>query len=249
MSPRLLLWDSENTPGLGYFWGKTYQTDIIEVVEPSRIMCWAAKWYGEPKNTVEFRSTFHDGTAAMLERISELLDEADAAITFNGARHDSPHIMTEFLREGVNIPSPYREIDLYKVTRGKLKLHSNRLNSVLGEFGFGSKVEHQGFKLWRRCMAGDSVAWQQMQRYCIGDVVKMEPVYNLYRPLIPQSMHPNANLYCDGEVCPICESPKIQRRGVVEVGLSLYPRFKCTGCGKWSRGKDAVERAGLRGAA
>lgn len=249
MSPRLLLWDLENSPGLGYFWGNTWKTDIIDVLEPSRVMSFAAKWYGAPKRTVEFRSTFHDGREVMLQRAAQLLDEADAAITYNGRGHDTPHIVTEFIREGIEIPSPYREIDLFKVTTGKLKLHRNRLASVLHEFGLGAKVSHEGFLLWLKCMAGDERAWARMRKYNIGDVTELEKVYDLYRPLIPQSMHPNANLYCDGNVCPICNSPKIQRRGVLPTSTATYPRYHCQNCGKWTRGKRAINSIDLRGAA
>ena len=245
---RILLFDLENTPLLGYAWS-TYQTDIIHVVEPQRVMCWAAKWLGAPKSSIEFRSTFHDGRKAMLKRIAELLDEADAVVSYNGARHDTPHILTEFLREYVDIPSPYREIDLYKVTRGRLKLPNNRLQTALHEFELGSKVKHEGFGLWLKCMAGDEAAWGRMRRYNLGDVLELEKLYMLYRPIIPQSMHPNENLYCDGHVCPICGSSKIHRRGYTPTTVSLFPRFHCQSCGKWSRGKTAVERTDVRGAA
>lgn len=249
MSPRILLWDLENSPGLGYFWGNTWKTDIIEVLEPSRVMSFAAKWAGAPKSTVEFRSVFHDGREEMLTRASRLLDEADAAITYNGINHDSPHITTEFMREGIEFPSPYREVDLFRVTKRKLKLHRNRLASVLGEFELGAKVAHEGFDLWLKCMAGDERAWARMRKYNIGDVVELEKVYNLYKPIIPQSMHPNFNLYCDGDVCPKCGSEDIVRRGFAHTTTGKYQEFRCRACGSCSRGKRAVETADLRGAA
>lgn len=249
MSARILLWDLENTPGLGYFWGATWKTDILRVVEPSRVMSFAAGWADEPDSNIEFRSTFHDGRQQMLQRIHDLLDEADAAVTWNGARHDSPHISTEFLREGLNPPSPYREVDLFKVARSKLKFHSNRLQYVSEELDLGSKVKHEGFDLWLKCMAGDELAWARMRRYNIGDVKVLRRNYKRLLPLIPQSMHPNANLYCDGDVCPNCESKKIQRRGYADTSVSRFPRYQCQACGKWSRGKKAIFGIDVRGAA
>lgn len=249
MSPRILVFDLENSPGLGWFWGQTWKTDIIDVVESARVMCWAAKWRGAPTRQIEFRSTFHDGRQVMLERAASLLDEADAVVSYNGAQHDSPHITTEFIREGVEIPSPYREIDLLKVTRGKLKLHSNRLASAGREFGIGAKIAHEGFGLWLKCMADDEAAWARFKRYNCGDVVLTEKYYDLLRPLIPQSQHPNWNLYCDGDVCPICGSGALVRRGVQPTTVSLFQRYRCGDCGKWSRGKRAVAGADVRGAA
>lgn len=249
MTPRILLWDLENTPGLGYFWGQTWKTDILKVVEPSRVMSFAAGWTDEPNSKIEFRSTHHDGRQVMLQRIRTLLDEADAAVTWNGVRHDTPHISTEFLREGLAPPSPYREVDLMKVAKGKLKFHNNRLQYVSEELELGSKVHHEGFSLWLKCMAGDDRAWAAMRRYNIGDVVVLKRNYLRLKPLIPQSMHPNFNLYCDGDRCPICGSTKLQRRGYSDTSVTRFPRYQCRSCGKWSQGKFAVARADMRGAA
>lgn len=259
MSPRILLFDLENTAGLGYFWGSTYDTSIIHVVAPSRVMSFAAKWHGDPRSKTIFQSTHHDaagvflpagdGREGMLRRIAGLLDEADAVISYNGARHDTPHITTEFMREGVDLPSPYREIDLYKVTRAKLKLHQNKLQSVLHEFGLGSKVSHEGFPLWLKCMAGDEKAWGRMARYNRGDVIELEKVYDFYLPLIPRSMLPNWNLYTDGDVCSKCGGRDLQRRGKTPTLTATYPRFWCKSCGGWSQGKKAIDTVNLRGAA
>ena len=242
-SPRILVFDLENTPGLGYFWGSTYDTSIIEVVEPSRVMCWGAKWRGDQKSKIQFRSTFHDGRQAMLEGIAELLDEADAVVSYNGDRHDTPHITTEFMREGITVPSPYREIDLYKVTKRRLKLHSNRLNFASQQFHIGQKVDHEGFPLWLKCMEGDEKAWAQMKRYQIGDVVLADDYCDFLLPLLPASMLPNHAVGADGLTCPRCESTKVQKRGFERRGLSMFQRFQCQGCGGWFKENKRVEAA------
>lgn len=244
--PRILHFDLENTPILGWTWS-TYQTDVIYVEEPQRVMSWAAKWDGAPNRSVEFRSTFHDDRQTMLERASALLDEADAVVSYNGARHDTPHITTEFLREGIEIPSPYKEIDLWKVTRGKIKLPNNKLDTVLHQFNLGGKVKHEGFGLWLACMAGDPAAWARMKKYNIGDVVEMEKVFNLYRPIIPAAMMPNFNLDRVGEGCPKCPSLDLQRRGFARTTTAVYQRFQCQACGSWSRGKKALNSIDVRG--
>jgi hypothetical protein len=103
MSAKILVWDLENSPALGWFWGSTYQTNITKVHTSSRVMSFAAKWHGSKR--VEYRSDYHgaDGKFdpagnhhdGMVGRIWELLDEADAVISYNGRKHDTPHINTE----------------------------------------------------------------------------------------------------------------------------------------------------------
>ena len=245
MTPRVLVADIENSPAIGYFWGSTYQTNIIKVIEPSRMMSIALKWYGEKK--ISFFSDHHTGHDEMIARTWDALNEADAVVTYNGARHDSPHIQTEFLRAGASPQSPYREIDLYRVVRSKLKFQSNRLDYVSQELEIGKKVEHEGFPLWLACMAGDEKAWGRMRAYNLEDVRLTEQLYDRLRPLVPQSMHPNYAL--DGEGCPKCGSTDVARRGFAMTTTARYQRFVCRSCGQWSRGKQAVETADLRSVA
>jgi hypothetical protein len=244
MSPRILFWDLENSPALGWFWGSTYQTNIIKVHQPSRVMSFAAKWRGGKK--IEFYSDFHDGHDAMVARAYELLDEADAVVSYNGARHDTPHMNTEFIRTVGSLPSPYKEIDLYRVTRGKLKFQQNRLDYVTQELGIGHKVEHEGFPLWLKCMDGDEKAWARFRLYNIQDVRLTERYYDWLLPIIPGSMHPNMAVGLDG-VCPRCEKEGTLRpRGMAPTTTATYPRFRCSSCGGWSQGKKALDRADVR---
>ena len=46
-APRIAFFDIETAPSLGYFWGKMYETDIIEIKEPWYMLSYAWKWQGE----------------------------------------------------------------------------------------------------------------------------------------------------------------------------------------------------------
>jgi hypothetical protein len=258
MSAKILVWDLENSPALGWFWGSTYQTNITKVHTSSRVMSFCAKWHGSKR--VEYRSDYHgaDGKFdpagnhhdGMVGRIWELLDEADAVISYNGRKHDTPHINTEFLRAGAPLPSPYKEIDLYTATRGKLKFQQNRLDFVLQELEIGKKLEHEGFELWLKCMAGDPKAWARFRDYNIRDTVETEKYFDRILPYIPASMLPNQNLYTDDDVCPKCATAgSLTPRGFAYTASAKYPRFFCTSCGGWSQSKYAVQRVDVRAAA
>ena len=248
MSPRILVWDLENSPGLGWFYGSTYQTNIAKVEKPSRVMSFAAMWTDSLK--IEYRSDFHDGHDTMVGRAWELLNEADGVVSWNGQGHDSPHINTEFLRAGAPLPSPYKEIDLYRVVRRKFKFHSNRLDFVSQELGIGQKLKNEGIDFWLACMNGDPKAWARFKKYNIEDVRLTFNHYHLYKSAIPKSMHPNWTLYVDGDACPKCGAVgQLQRRGHAPTVTALYPRFFCKSCGEWSQGKHAERRAEIRSAA
>jgi hypothetical protein len=73
----------------------------------------------------------------------------------------------------------------------------------------GKKVEHEGFGLWLKVMAGDEHAQARMKRYCIGDVVLTDRLYKRLRPIIFN--HPNIGH--TGSACATCGSLKTQKRG------------------------------------
>lgn len=245
--PRILTWDIENSPASGWFWGSTYNTNIVEVIQPSRVMSFAAKWRGE--KTVQYFSDHHDGHDVMIEKAWELLDEADALISYNGKQHDTPHISTEILLANDGVPpSPFREIDLYRVTKRRFKFQRNRLDFVSQELGIGEKVKHEGFGLWLKCMAGDEAAWRRFRAYNIEDVNLTERYYERLLPWIPPSMHPHFGLFAgDVDACSKCGGHDLQRRGYARTTLATYQRFQCNACGSWSRGKKAEATVDMRG--
>jgi hypothetical protein len=245
VSPRILLWDLENSPALGEFWGSTYNTNIIRVLQPSTVICFGAKWYGE--KPMLFHADWIGGHLQMVMAARDLLDEADAVISYNGRKHDTPHINTEILQAGLTPPSPYREIDLYQVVKRRFKFQQNRLAYVSQQLQVGAKLQHEGHGLWVKVAAGDVQAQKKMQRYCERDVRLLEPFYETVMGWIPQSMHPNGNLYAAGEGCPFCGGTKVHRRGEERTSLTTYARFQCQQCGKWLRDKKALGSANLRG--
>lgn len=244
MSPRILVWDIENSPAEGYFWGSTYQTNIIKVKRSSSVMSFAAKWLHEKE--VLFHSDHHDGHEGMLQAGWDLLDQADALVSYNGKGHDTPHMLTEFFKARRSQPSPVVEIDLYK-TMKKLKFQQNKLDFIVQQMGLGKKVTHEGFPLWLACMEGNEAAWKRFRRYNIRDVTLTEKLHDLALSWVPGAQYPNLNLFTDGpEGCPRCGSGKLEKRGFKAAGLGTYQQFLCQACGHWSRSGKALKRVDLR---
>ena len=211
-------------------------------MDSSYVMCWAAKWLGEPH--VMFDSLHISSKKKMLMRIYKLLEEADAVIHYNGSRFDIPTLNKEFLLQKLSPPAPYQQIDLLKTARSKFRFPSNKLDYIAKSLGLQGKFKHAGHELWVKCMAGDAEAWKEMELYNVQDVHLLEQVYAKLLPWIVG--HPNQGLYRPPgqevtDVCPNCGSSHLVRRGYSYTTLSKYQRFKCKECGTWSRSRKSIK--------
>lgn len=243
--PRILTFDIETRPTLAYVWGLFNQNIALsQIVEPTRIICFAAKWYGD--DDVIFKSEFHDGHRATILTLFDLLDEADVVITYNGDNFDIPHAEREFLEADIGTPSPFHSIDLYKVLKKKTKFVSHKLAHITESLSLTGKLETGGFDLWRDVMAGDRKAWAKMRRYNKQDVVTTEELYDEVLHLI--DTHPALTLYVDDDApaCPRCLSDQLERRGYAYTRLGKYQRYQCQSCGSWGRGGKRVEGVDVR---
>lgn len=170
----------------------------------------------------------------MLAGIHKLLDEADAVITWNGQRFDIPTLQTEFLLHKLGPPSPYKHIDLLRVSKSSFRFPSNKMDYVAQRLGHAGKIETGGMKLWKGCMSGDPESWATMEQYNRADIRVLRECYDDLRPWI--RVHPNAGLHDEPglPVCPNCGSGNLQRRGYAYTALNKYARYRCE-CGKWCR--------------
>lgn len=244
---KVLTIDIERRPALGYVWSlwkQNVQTQAL--VEHGEMISFAAKWLGE--KPVIFYSTYHHGKEEMVAAAHALLDEADVVVTYNGDRFDIPHLQTEFILQGLNPPSPFESVDLFKSVKKQFNFISNKLDYVCGQLGLPQKTSHDGFKLWLDCIAGKDAAWTKMRRYNKNDVVITEQLYMKLLPWNPKT--PNRNLY-EGEggvvVCPACGGEDLQRRGYQYTALSVFQRLHCQSCGKWSKITARVDGTQVRG--
>ena len=235
MSLRILEIDIESIPHEAVSFGIWRQ-----VISPKQItrfgytMCFAAKWFGE--RDVMFHSVWDDGMDTMVRAAWDLLNEADAIVTYNGARFDTPMLNKEFLKHGLLPPEPYHQIDLIKTVKREFRFPGgNSLDQVLRFLGMKQKMSHKGIELWIECMNDDPKALKTMMRYNKNDVRIME---SLYRKLLPWiKTHPNHALYTDDTrpCCPKCGSRHLTRQGFKTTMTQKYQQFKCMKCGSWLR--------------
>lgn len=239
----VLIVDIETAPNLVYVWD-LFKTTVRpeQIVEPTEMICWAAKWLD--KEPILFRSTHHDGHEKMIDDIWKLIDDTDVVVHYNGRRFDMPHLNREFLLREMPPPSPVRQVDLYQTCKSRFKFASNALKHVAPYIGLDEKVGHEGFELWKRCLAEEESAWKVMRRYNKQDVVLTEQLYTRLLPWI--SNHPSRAAYAGEDCCPACGSKELIARGFAYTQQSAYHRFRCKACGRWSRSTKVESRVSVR---
>ena len=231
-TPKVLTLDVETSPALAYVW-KLFDVNVSvsQIVEPSRVLCFAGKWLGDKRTT--FASEFHDGKKVMVQTMWDMLNDADIVVGYNHVRFDIPHMNREFMLAGLVPPSPVQHIDLLTVMRRNFKMMSNKLGYVTDAVGLDTKLDTGGQALWNQVMAGDRAAWDKFKRYNIQDVVITEQLFQLLSPWIKS---PHAGLWT-GNLCSCyaCGSVNLVAHGVTRSKSAAWPLTQCADCGAWNK--------------
>ena len=239
---RLLFYDIETAPTLAWVW-HLWKTNVIDIEQNWYLLSCSWKWSGD-KDT-SFISIMDDpdfipdtnNDLVVAQKLHDLFIQADAIVAHNGDRFDLPKLQSRFLVHGLGPVPRMMQIDTRKQAARVFGApgQSNSLKNLSEQLGFGTKIPHQGFELWRDCMRGDLEAWKTMEKYNRHDVVLLEM---LYERLLPYIETPNKGFWKKGLTsCPSCGSLDLQKRGVRRTAVSEFVRFQCGNCGAWSRAR------------
>ena len=233
---KVLLFDIETAPNIGYTWTK-YDTNVIEFIKERYMLCFAAKWLDEKTTQIhslpDFKSYSKDKTddKELVTKLWQLVDEADVIIAHNGDKFDIKIMNSRFVANGLQPPSTYRTVDTLKQARKTFGFNSNKLNDLGMVLGLGKKADTGGFSLWTGCLNGDPASWTKMKKYNKVDVILLEKVYKRLRPWMPQ--HPNVGINFGRHACNHCGSTKTQNRGYSYSKVLKYQRYQCQDCHAW----------------
>lgn len=231
--PKILIWDIESSPILGYTWG-LWDQNVIRVKEDWKLMSVAYKWLGESKTHVKQLNDFSGYRAgdlndkALTEFTRDLLDQCQYAVAHNGVSFDTKKAMAKIIEHGLTPPSPFTQIDTLQIARRNFKMSSNKLDSLGEILGVGRKIKHSGFDLWLQCMAGNPAAWKEMGKYAKQDVTLLESIFIKMLPWVKEL---NYRLFTPGFVCSNCGSPGLQQDGEIKTKISRKPSWRCLACG------------------
>lgn len=243
--PKVLIFDIETAPMLGYVWGLWDNNVALNQVHKDwHILSWSAKWLDAPASEVMYQDQRKakniEDDSKILSSIWKLLDEADIVITQNGVSFDSKKLNARFILNGFKPPSPYKHIDT-KILAGKyFAFTSNKLEYMTDKLCTKyKKQKHKkfsGFELWSECLKGNIKAWKEMEKYNKYDVLSLE---ELYKKLAPwDRAAPNFNLYTeDSKLRCNCGNKEFKAKGFVYTASGKFQRYGCTKCGAYVRSK------------
>lgn len=240
--PRILLFDIENAPSLGWFYDLWKEGNIVGTKSDQYFLSFAYKWLDERQvksfSLPDFKGykPGSENDELLVKELWKLFDEADIVIAHNGNSFDIKKTNARFAYYKLSPPSPYKSIDTYREAKKYLNLPSYKLDYIANYFGYGRKLAHTGFHLWKGCMSGEPSAWKHMVKYNKKDVTLLEKIYLHLRPWIKN--HPNISILMDRtDGCPNCGSLSLMKQGTDITQKGRVQQFSCNDCGKWSRGK------------
>lgn len=242
--PRVIFYDIETAPSLGYYFDLFKEGNIVSTVAPWFMLSFSYKVQGQKKIhyhcLADYPGYSKNKTCdkALVTDLHRLVfSSADVLIGHNIDRFDSRKATARFIAHGLPPAPPVKTIDTLKLARRIGKFDSNRL-AALGEYlGEGGKAVTTGWKLWEACIQGDLKAWRQMGIYNKRDVDLNERVFNKlapYNPNAPYTGHPG---------CPSCYSERVTRQGMKINRTGRRQQMKCQDCGHWFSEKVSNETA------
>jgi hypothetical protein len=240
-SPRILYFDLENSPSLGWYYDRYREGNIVADEQDWFLLSFAWQWEDETKVHVrglcDYPTYSKNKTddSPLVKDLHSLLDECDIAVAHNLLKFDKRKANARFLGCGLSAPSPYKTIDTLKIARSQFMLTSNSLQS-LGEFlGLGGKLPTTGWTTWRGAIDGDPKCWAALKKYNKRDVTLLRGVADKLRAWNPHP--PDLRAYSgDKGACPSCGSTNVQQRGPAVSKTRRYQRMQCQSCAHWFQG-------------
>ena len=252
--PAVLLYDIETAPGLCWMWG-AFNQNVVAIEQDWYMLSFAYKWLGT--DDMGFVSIIQDpdfypdssNDRFVAERLACLFDVADWTVAHNGDKFDRKMANTSFSRNKLDPPSPHQSIDTKKMANREMRHFKNNLNDLARVYGFGQKVQHYGFDLWRECMRGNELAWGLMEEYNRQDVRLLEELYITLRPwsgLPGKPAHPNIGFWRNGKLCcGKCGSEAVTPATTPHrATVSEWKVWRCVDCGSLSRARKRMSQAG-----
>jgi hypothetical protein len=251
--PKVLIYDIETAPLLGFCWSIWQQNIALNQIDTDwHILSWSAKWLGAPESEVMYMDQRNapdiQDDSAILAEIWKLLDEAHVVITQNGKNFDQKKLNARFIMNGFQPPSSYKHIDTKIIASKYFGFTSNKLEYMTDKLCTKyKKLKHSkfsGFELWRECLAGNIEAWNEMELYNKHDVLALEELWNI---LAPWANEVNFNLYHDSEdhICK-CGCTEFNKNGFYYTSVSKFQKYRCKQCGAEIRGRENLFSAEKR---
>lgn len=235
--PKILFYDIETSPNLGYYYGRKYDARILGKLKHSDIFSFAYKWSGSKETFCHTQEKKNE--KQLLHILYDLFQESDIIVAHYGDKFDLPTVRARMIHYRIQPPKILTTIDTKKVAAKYFKFDGNSLDDLAEYLGLPRKIKANMYDVWIACMKGDKSAYQELVTYNKRDVNVLEEVYETLLPWIEN--HPNIAKILNPEGdpsqrghCPKCGSEKTQVKGYGRAtATSIKRQWRCADCGKW----------------
>lgn len=172
---RMACWDIEAT-GLAATFGGLFCATIKVLGQPPKVFR-----IDEMPNYK--KEPWNDNILA--KKIRDELENNHLVIGYNSFNYDLPFLNSRLIFHRDKVVSPtVKHADLLAVSRYRMRLHSNSLESLLEHLKAENRKTKLEPDLWRRAAAGDKKALDEIVTHNIQDVVALEEAFLRLLPFI-----------------------------------------------------------------
>lgn len=124
----------------------------------------------------------------VVKAIRDELMKYNILVAYNTINFDLPFLQTRLLKHGLSfLPPLIKHVDPLHITRYRLRLHNNDLNSLLNHLRTRHKKTPLLADLWGDAAAGDKKALDKVVTHNIKDVEALEEAFQKLLPFIDLS--------------------------------------------------------------
>lgn len=230
--PRILFLDIETKFMTLQGWGLFNQNfSLDQIAEDWSILSFSFKWYKEPETNYFDVTEYTEDQ--LLQKLHDLLNEADFVVAHNGRRFDLKKIRSRMIARGFKPYSPVRIIDTLEICKKEFAFSSNKLMYVTNLLCKSSKksshAKFAGHMLWKEFISGNPEAIREMREYNLLDVDSLEELYDILAPW--SSTLPVFDVYFDD-----ISLKEWEEDGYHFSNLGKYTRYRHKVTGQYRRG-------------
>ena len=236
------VFDLEFSPCVSYnFELFNINVGIDQIISHPYMLSWAAKELNDSEmhsDVLTSREAIDQDDFRIVKSLSDYLNDQSILIGHNIKEFDLKKLNVRLLKHGLPPLVKHQIVDTLVVARQSFSFPSASLKYINSFLKITSKIETEGFNLWKKCMNGDSDALATMLNYNQGDVYANEDLYFRLRPFVKG--HPNLGLYhetCETR-CPNCGSETLDECGSYFTPSGRFVSMRCKNCGAVSRKKQ-----------
>lgn len=242
--PKILSFDLEVSPALGWFYPPTYETNILKLVDRQYLMSFAYQWVGENKISSLCLNDYDGDTlrndAALVKELHKVMSEADILLGQNSDNFDVKMANYFFIKNGLEPIPPTKYIDTKKIAKRYFRFVNNKLDNLGEELGVGGKTKITQADIWHDCFVlNDRKAWKLMKKYNENDVRVTTEIYLKMRGFMRN--HPNlARISGEFDACPACGGYNYRVRAYRYTAVSRYHQYSCNDCNTYFSDRIAM---------